>query len=67
MLFATALNLLKEGGSLNQRKQARRAHQAVWVIPHGLTDQIMLRAIVVNHGERNSQRPVDSMAIHTSQ
>jgi hypothetical protein len=67
VLLAAALNLRTEGGPVNQGKQAGGAHQAVGVIPHGLTDQIVLRAIVVDHGKGNCQRPIDSMAIHIPQ
>ena len=65
--ISATLNLLTEGGPVNQGKQTGGARQAVGVIPHGLTDQIVLRAIVVDHGERNGQRPIDSMAVHIPQ
>jgi hypothetical protein len=66
-LLAATPNLVTENGPLDQGKEAGGAHQAVWMVAHGSADQVVLRAVVIDHGKGNGEGPVDSMAIHTPQ
>ena len=67
VLFAATADLLTESGTVNQGKQASGARQPIGVVLHGPANQIVLGAIVVDDGEGDGQRAIDSAAVHVTQ